>query len=93
VKLNNNWDAHWGPALRIEVFPSPAQASEFDYYTGNTVRPIKVVPGHDEVTIEFGDLGVPGTMEVYCRSARGLKRNGTVLREGADYISMLKGRN
>jgi len=29
VKLNNNWDANWEPKLRIEVFPSAKQASEF----------------------------------------------------------------
>jgi len=39
----------------------------------------------DGLTIEFGDLGANGVVEVYCRKATAVTRNGTKLREGADY--------
>jgi alpha-D-xyloside xylohydrolase len=85
VKLNNNWDANWSPKLRIEVFPSTKQKSQFDYYTGSTVQSITVAPGSGGLTIEFGDLGTPGTVEVYCQKVKGVTRNGVKLREGPDY--------
>ena len=85
VKLNNSWDANWEPKLRIEVFPSAKQASEFPYFTGSGVQPIKSVPRSGGLTIEFDDLGTNGTLEVHCRKVTQIKKNGTALRAGSDY--------
>jgi alpha-D-xyloside xylohydrolase len=85
VRLNNNWDASWSPKLRLEVFPSAKQKSQSDYYTGSSVQSIAVAPGGGGLTIEFGDLGTPGTVEVYCQKVKGVTRNGVKLREGLDY--------
>ena len=85
LKSNNNWDANWAPKLRIEVFPSKDTASEFSYYTGEGVRTIEVRPGGAGLEIKMENLGVGGSLEVYCRGNRGVTRNGTALREGADY--------
>jgi len=85
VKLNNNWDTEWKPQLRVEVFPSRTQGSEFSYFTGSARQTIKVARAGDGITIEFGDLGVAGTLEVYCRTATAVRRNGTTLQKGAEY--------
>jgi len=86
VKLNNNWQANWKPTLRIEIFPSAKTASQFLYFTGSGVQKIATTPDADGWTIEFGDLGAGGNVELYCQ---GLKEvagaNGTKLREGRDY--------
>jgi alpha-glucosidase (family GH31 glycosyl hydrolase) len=85
AQLNNNWDANWTPKLRLEVFPAKKQASEFEYFTGNGVQRITVAPGTSGLAIQFGDLGVNGTVVVYCKGVAGVTRNGTTLREGTDY--------
>ncbi|HEX3351379.1 MAG TPA: TIM-barrel domain-containing protein [Terriglobales bacterium] len=85
VKLNNNWESNWSPKLRLEVFPSSRQKSWFDYYTGGAVQRISAVPDSGGLKIEFGDLGTPGTVEVYCQKVKAVTRNGVRLREGADY--------
>ena len=85
VKLNNNWDANWEPKLRIEVFPSAQRESQFAYFTGSGVQVIKSTPKSGGLTVEFGDLGVNGALEVYCQKAAHLKKNGIALREGTDY--------
>ena len=85
LKSNNNWDANWAPKLRIEVFPSKETASEFEYYTGEGVRKIQAKRGEAGLEIKMEDLGVGGNLEVYCRGAKGVQRNGAALREGADY--------
>jgi alpha-D-xyloside xylohydrolase len=85
VKLNNNWDANWSPKLRLQFFPSSKRSSQFNYYTGNGVQTITAEPENGGLRIEFGDLGAPGTVEVYCQRVKGMTRNGTKLREGADY--------
>jgi alpha-glucosidase (family GH31 glycosyl hydrolase) len=85
VKLNNNWDANWEPKLRVEVFPSAKQASEFSYFTGSATQTIKSVPRSGGLTIEFDDLGTNGTLEIHCRKAAQIKKNGATLRAGSDY--------
>jgi alpha-D-xyloside xylohydrolase len=85
VKLNNNWEENWIPKLRIEIFPSGKTASEFQYFTGDGVQAIKVTPERDGLTIQFGDLGAAGSVEVYCRKAGEVTRNGAKLHEGKDY--------
>jgi hypothetical protein len=71
--------------LRIEVFPGRKDGSEFAYYTGAGVQKIEVRPGGDGVEVSVGDLGAKGELQVYCRGVQGVKRDGTVLREGSDY--------
>jgi alpha-D-xyloside xylohydrolase len=85
VKLNNNWDAHWNATLRIEVFPSANKLNEFDYFTGSGVEKISASRDGDSLTIQFGDLGASGSLEVYCRKPKEVTRNGTRMREGAGY--------
>jgi len=85
VKLNNNWDVNWAPNLRIEVFPSGKHASQFDYFTGTSVQQISVTPQNGTLAIRFGDLGIEGKLEVYCRNVKEVRENGTSLRIGTDY--------
>jgi alpha-glucosidase (family GH31 glycosyl hydrolase) len=85
VRLNNNWDAKWEPKLRIEVFPSAKQASEFSYFTGSGMQVIKSFPRGGGLTIEFGDLGTNGTLEVHCRKAAEVRKNGAPLHAASDY--------
>ena len=86
VKLNNNWDANWSPKLRIEIYPSGKKPSEFNYFTGSKVEKIRASRNGDTLTIDFGDLGAAGSLEVYCHKAKQVTKNGTRLREGTDYI-------
>ena len=46
---------------------------------------IAAEPASDGLKIEFGDLGAPGTVEVYCKEVTGVTRNGVKLRAGTDY--------
>jgi len=85
VKLNNNWDANWKPKLRIEVFPARDRGSEFSYFTGSGTQTIRMAREGSGITIAFEDLGVNGALEVYCRRVTAVRRNGSTLREGADY--------
>jgi alpha-D-xyloside xylohydrolase len=85
VKLNNNWDANWSPTLRIEIFPPAKGTSEFHYFTGSKVEKITASHNGDTLTIDFGDLGTSGSLEVYCHRAKRVTKNGTRLREGPDY--------
>ncbi len=86
VQLNNNWEANWKAKLRMEIFPSAKTASEFSYFTGEKAQKIAVTPSGDGLTIEFGELGMPGTLEIYCRGAKEIVTgDGRKLREGRDY--------
>jgi len=85
VKLNNNWEGNWRPKLRLEFFPSSKAKSEFEYYTGSAVRAIAAQMERDGLKIEFGDLGTPGTIEVYCRKVTAVTLNGVKLHEGSEY--------
>ena len=44
------------------------------------------------IRIKLEDLGVNGTLEVYCKNIQAVKRNGVSLREGADYSYDAKAR-
>ncbi|PYX94784.1 MAG: hypothetical protein DMG67_00665 [Acidobacteria bacterium] len=85
LKANNNWNANWTPKLRIEVFPSSKGASKFDYFTGDAAQTITVSPKAKGIEISFADLGVNGDLEVYCRNATRVVRNGVPLKAGTDY--------
>ena len=85
VKLNNNWDADWKPKLRVEIFPARTQRSEYSYFTGSGAQTISVARDGGGITIEFGELSVTGSLEVYCRTATEVRRNGTTLRKGTEY--------
>jgi len=85
LKGNNNWQEHWTPKLHIEVFPSNQLASQFDYYTGSGVQKITASRKGDNLEISLGDLGINGTLEVYCRNVKGVSSNGAALSQGAGY--------
>ncbi len=85
VQLNNNWETNWTPKLRLEVFPARKQSSEVEYFTGNGVQKISVIPEIGGLAIRFGDLGANGIVQVYCQKVSAVSRNGTSLREGTDY--------
>jgi alpha-D-xyloside xylohydrolase len=85
AKLNNNWKEKWSPKLRIEIFPSGKSSSEFSYFTGSGVQTITATTTGEALTVQFGDLGAEGVLEVYCQKAVGVLRNGEKLREGRDY--------
>jgi alpha-glucosidase (family GH31 glycosyl hydrolase) len=85
VQVDNNWDKDWKPRLRIEFFPAEKENSEFLYYTGNREEKITATPTAEGLSIQFGDLGVPGTLEVYSGNPQNVLRNGQKLRRGKDY--------
>ena len=85
IKVNNNWDYDWEPKLRLEYFPAEKEGSEFRYYTGSKQQRIVAERTKDGLSIEFGDLGAAGTLEIYCGSVGGVARNGEKLREGKGY--------
>ena len=59
--------------------------SEFNYFTGNAVEKIVASRNGDTLTIQFGDLGVNASPEIYCRKPKEVTRTGAGLREGRDY--------
>lgn len=85
VKVDNNWDKHWRPNLRIEYFPAEKEGSEFLYYTGNGEQKIAAERTNGSLSIQFGDLGTAGFLEVYCGKVNGVTRNNQKLRAGKDY--------
>ena len=85
VRLNNNWEPNWSPKLGIEVFPARIAPSRFEYFTGAGVRTITVTPQSRQLAIQFDDLGVPGSLHIYCAHVDSVTKNGARLRQGADY--------
>lgn len=85
LKANNNWEMPWTPKLRIEIFPSTKDASDFAYYTGDGVQTIRVNPVQGGIEVHLEDLGVSGSVELYCHGVQQVQRNGKPLKEGADY--------
>jgi alpha-D-xyloside xylohydrolase len=85
VKLNNNWDSNWKAKLRIEIYPAEKEASTFEYFTGAKVEKIRVTPLNGGMTIEFGDLGMDGALEIYCQKVKEVTMNGTKLHAGRGY--------
>jgi alpha-D-xyloside xylohydrolase len=85
VRLNNNWEQNWRAKLRIEIFPAEKLPSAFEYFTGNAVQNIRVESKSDQMTIEFGDLGEEGVLEVYCGKPKDVTMNGVRLRAGSGY--------
>ena len=85
LKANNNWEPGWQPRLRIEFFPSTRAASEFHYYTGSAVRAVKMASRGDAFSIDVEDLGTGGSLEIYCKDLKSVRKNGTLLRQGPDY--------
>ena len=85
LKANNNWDSDWRPHLRIEFFPSASMPSEFAYYTGSAVRTIKMTPRGGAFTIDLPDLGTSGSLEIYCKNLKSVKKDGKALQAGDGY--------
>jgi alpha-D-xyloside xylohydrolase len=86
VKLNNNWDANWKAKLRIEMFPAAEGENRFSYFTGDKTEAIRMSTSTDGVEVEFGDLGVDGSLDVYARNVKQvISENGVRLHEGRDY--------
>jgi alpha-D-xyloside xylohydrolase len=85
LRANNNWVPNWAPSLRIEFFPAAGVDGSFDYFTGSALRPITSVLSDTTLTIEFGDLGVNGKLEIYCDAPTTVVRNGVTLTPGTDY--------
>jgi hypothetical protein len=82
LRANNNWDDDWPPRLNIEVFPSSKSPGKFEYFTGTEVRTITATAMDGGFVIQFPDLGVSGTLEIYCGSVAGVTPNGAALRQG-----------
>jgi alpha-D-xyloside xylohydrolase len=82
-KGNNWWQANWAPRLRIEVFPSSRVDSRFDYYTGTVLLPITASASASGINVSLPNLGMAGTLEVYCQNVKAVIRNGVVLPEGS----------
>ncbi|HWB83196.1 MAG TPA: TIM-barrel domain-containing protein [Bryobacteraceae bacterium] len=85
LKANNNWTPNWTPKLHVEMFPSSKVRSRFDYFTGQRIEPIAASVSRAGISVNFGDLGTRGDLEIYCRNVKGVVRNGSRLRRGADY--------
>lgn len=85
LKSNNNWTTNWAANLRIEVFPAASGASSFDYYTGSGVQAIAASLSSGTLTVQFGDLGTDGKLEVYCNGYSSVTRNGVALTVGSDF--------
>lgn len=86
VKLNNNWVKDWKPELHVEYFPARQGKSEFLYFTlsGKQVS-IRGEATKGGVSVEFEDLGTPGTLDIYCDQVSAVSRNGTRLKAGRGY--------
>ncbi len=82
---NNLWTPNWAPQLRLEFFPSDNFGTRFPYYTGSTVQNITCSNQHHTLTIQFGDLGLGGNMEIYLQNPSTVMRNGMKLNFGTDY--------
>jgi phage baseplate assembly protein gpV len=82
---NDNWTPGWTPSLRIEVFPSSSFATTFPYYTGTTVQAISATPTGGSLQIKFGNLGMPGSLNVYCTAPASVTLNGVPLMLGTGY--------
>jgi len=85
LKSNNNWTTNWAANLRIEVFPAASASSSFDYYTGSGVQTISASLSSGTLTVQFGDLGTDGKLEVYCNGYSSVTRNGVGLTSGSDF--------
>lgn len=84
LKANNNWDEPWTSKLQVEIFPA-GNSSKLEYYTGEGLARIDVTPGNDGIHVRLPDLRTPGTLKIYCHGAREVRRDGQLLKEGADY--------
>lgn len=85
LKANNNWTPGWMPQLRIEFFPQDTTNSTFNYYTGSGVQTITCSNLNHTLTIQFGDLGNNGNLELHLSHAGTVVRNGLSLSAGTDY--------
>jgi hypothetical protein len=84
-KGNNNWTTNWSPQLRIEFFPSDSFGSSFPYYTGSAVQTITCSNQFQARTIQFGELGASGNLEIYVLDPGVVTCNGVKLSFGTDY--------
>lgn len=82
---NNLWTSNWTPYLRIEFFPSESLGSSCPYYTGSSVQNITCTNQNHTLTIQFGNLGLGGNLQVYVQGLGAVARDGAPLRAGIDY--------
>ena len=82
---NNMWTPGWQPSLRIEMFPSPSAPSVFPYYTGAGAKNISCSASGGVLSVQFGDLGTPGNLEIQCVNPGKVTRNGILLVPSVDY--------
>jgi hypothetical protein len=86
LRGNDDWTPSWSPALRIEFYPAQGDLDRhLDYFTGSAVQPIRAATAGGTVTVSFGELGAPGTVELALTAAGKVSRNGMVLAAGKDY--------
>jgi len=84
VQLNNDWDTYWSPHLNFEVFAARKEPSTLEYFTGNSVQRIEVIPSVSGLTVHLGDVG-KATLKVYCKHPRSVTKNGSKLQSPMDY--------
>ena len=85
LRGNNLWTSNWTPYLRIEFFPSEISGSSCPYYTGSSVQNITCTNQNHTLTIQFGNLGYAGNLQIYLRSFGTVISNGVTLAVGTGY--------
>jgi alpha-glucosidase (family GH31 glycosyl hydrolase) len=81
LKANQTWEEDWSPSLRIEVFPPRSGNSDFDYYTGETVRTVTTTVSEEAIEISFDALDHDGKLEIYAENVTDVIRDGESLSE------------
>jgi alpha-D-xyloside xylohydrolase len=84
-KGNNTWTQNWAPSLHVEIFPSEKVPGRFAYYDGLVAQPITATLKKGRATIAFPDLGTPGSVELFVKSAAKVRSNGKPLTAGTGY--------
>ncbi|GAB7354269.1 hypothetical protein MBLNU459_g4798t2 [Dothideomycetes sp. NU459] len=79
---NNKWTEDWEPELTIEIYPAfGTPLSIFKYYNGEARKEvdIRVETREGTVTVEYGAVGIAGTIVVYTKTGQ---RNATLKADG-----------
>jgi alpha-glucosidase (family GH31 glycosyl hydrolase) len=79
LKSNNTWTPAWQPRLRIEVFAAREGSRSFSYFTGRGAETLSAATAGGALTVRYGDLGVPGEVEIYVKGHGAVRRNGARL--------------
>ena len=94
IVQDNQTTPNWTPKLSIDLFPSRVvTSSTFDYYTDSgatrTISALFTTPGSFQV--DFSDLGVSGTLDLYLgrffqfAGISSVELNGVLLNAGSGY--------